>query len=149
MKTNGIILTARGLSVWYGAFRALRDIELEIKRNTTTALIGPSGCRKSTLLRSFNRMNDLIPEFLWDLRWAAPILIGVTVGLEATFGGPISGASMNPARSFGPALVGLAWSHHWIYWVGPIVGAAGAAVLFALVCRAARGPFRSSNLAAD
>ena len=73
MKTNGIILTARGLSVWYGAFRALRDIELEIKRNTTTALIGPSGCGKSTLLRSFNRMNDLIPEFLWDLRWAAPI----------------------------------------------------------------------------
>ena len=140
MKTNGIILTARGLSVWYGAFRALRDIELEIKRNTPTALIGPSGCGKSTLLRSFNRMNDLIP---------APTLIGVTVGLEATFGGPISGASMNPARSFGPALVGLAWSHHWIYWVGPIVGAAGGAVLFALVCRAARAPFRSSNLAAD
>ena len=85
----------------------------------------------------------------WDLRWAAPVLIGATVGLEATFGGPISGASMNPARSFGPALVGMAWSHHWVYWVGPMAGAAGAAVLFALGCRAVRDPVQSSNAAAD
>ncbi|MCE2405878.1 MAG: phosphate ABC transporter ATP-binding protein [Dehalococcoidia bacterium] len=66
MSTNGIVLTARDLSVWYGGFRALRDINLEIRRNTTTALIGPSGCGKSTLLRCFNRMNDLIPEFHID-----------------------------------------------------------------------------------
>ncbi|MCE2405720.1 MAG: aquaporin [Dehalococcoidia bacterium] len=85
----------------------------------------------------------------WDLQWAAPVLIGATVGLEATFGGPISGASMNPARSFGPALVGVAWSHHWIYWVGPLVGAAGAVALFALVCRATRDLSRSSDLATD
>ena len=61
------------------------------------------------------------------MRWAAPVLIGATVGLEATFGGPVSGASMNPARSFGPALVGAAWAHHWIYWAGPLLGAAGGA----------------------
>ena len=54
------VLTAKGLSVWYGPSLALRDISIAIPRNQITALIGPSGCGKSTLLRCFNRMNDLI-----------------------------------------------------------------------------------------
>lgn len=54
----------------------------------------------------------------------AALAIGGTVGLEAIFAGPISGASMNPARSLAPALVGWEWHGHWAYWVGPIVGAA-------------------------
>lgn len=59
----------------------------------------------------------------------AAIAIGGTVALDALWGGPISGASMNPARSFGPALVAGAWRAHWIYWLGPIVGAVlGAAI---------------------
>ena len=58
----------------------------------------------------------------------AALAIGGTVGLEAIFAGPISGASMNPARSFGPALVGSEWHGHWAYWVGPMVGAALGAV---------------------
>ena len=60
----------------------------------------------------------------------AAIAIGATVGLEAIFGGPVSGASMNPARSFGPALIGWTWMDHWAYWVGPIAGAALAAVTY-------------------
>jgi phosphate transport system ATP-binding protein len=48
------------LSCYYGAFRAVREISLQVPKNKITALIGPSGCGKSTLLRSFNRMNDLI-----------------------------------------------------------------------------------------
>lgn len=54
----------------------------------------------------------------------AAIAIGATVAVDALWGGPISGASMNPARSFGPALVTGAWTSHWLYWLGPITGAA-------------------------
>jgi len=54
-------LRAEGLSVWYGDFRAVREINLQVSRQRITAIIGPSGCGKSTLLRAFNRMNDLIP----------------------------------------------------------------------------------------
>ncbi len=50
------------MSVHYGSFLAVRDVDLPIERNKITALIGPSGCGKSTVLRSFNRMNDLIPS---------------------------------------------------------------------------------------
>jgi aquaporin Z len=60
----------------------------------------------------------------------AGLAIGATVGLEAMFGGPISGASMNPVRSFGPALVAGAWAYHWIYWVAPIGGALLAAIIY-------------------
>ena len=48
-------------SLFYGSFRALRDITIDIPENSITAIIGPSGCGKSTFLRSFNRMNELIP----------------------------------------------------------------------------------------
>jgi MIP family channel proteins len=53
----------------------------------------------------------------------AGVAIGLTVGLEAAFMGPITGASMNPARSLAPALVGGIWQHHWLYWIAPILGA--------------------------
>ncbi len=60
---NGnIVLHSEDVSVRYGSFRALRDINMEVKRHEVTALIGPSGCGKSTLLRCFNRMNDLVPS---------------------------------------------------------------------------------------
>jgi MIP family channel proteins len=55
---------------------------------------------------------------------AAALAIGATVGLEAIIGGPISGASMNPARSFGPAAIAPVWADHWVYWAGPLLGAA-------------------------
>ncbi|NIT61861.1 MAG: ATP-binding cassette domain-containing protein, partial [Aliifodinibius sp.] len=49
------------LSVYYGDFLAVRNINLNVQKKKITALIGPSGCGKSTVLRAFNRMNDLIP----------------------------------------------------------------------------------------
>lgn len=53
----------------------------------------------------------------------AGIAIGAAIALDALFGGPISGASMNPARSLGPAVIAGDWSAQWIYVVGPIAGA--------------------------
>ncbi len=59
--TSESILQAEQLSVFYGNFKAVRDVNLNIGKNKITALIGPSGCGKSTVLRCFNRLNDLIP----------------------------------------------------------------------------------------
>ena len=56
-----VVFETRDLSVFYDDFRAVRDVELDVRQGEITALIGPSGCGKSTVLRSFNRMNDLIP----------------------------------------------------------------------------------------
>jgi phosphate transport system ATP-binding protein len=56
-----IKVDVRDVSVYYGEFKALAEINLAIKKNRITAIIGPSGCGKSTLLRSFNRMSDLTP----------------------------------------------------------------------------------------
>ncbi len=64
---------------------------------------------------------------------AAALAIGGTVLLDAMFGGPISGASMNPARSFGPALVSGTWDHLWLYILGPVIGALVAAFAYELV----------------
>ncbi len=52
----------RDVSVYYGSFRAVKEVTIDIPRQRITAFIGPSGCGKSTLLRSINRMNDLIPS---------------------------------------------------------------------------------------
>lgn len=60
----------------------------------------------------------------------AALAIGFTVAVDAMWGGPISGASMNPARSFGPALVSGAWDAHWVYWLAPLVGAILGALLY-------------------
>jgi aquaporin NIP len=60
----------------------------------------------------------------------AAIAIGFTVTLDALWAGPVSGASMNPARSFGPALVAGVWSDQWIYWIAPVIGAAIGALLY-------------------
>ena len=52
--------TIQNLELFYGDFRALKNINLSIKEKEITAFIGPSGCGKSTLLKTLNRMNDLI-----------------------------------------------------------------------------------------
>ncbi len=56
------LITMRKFSSWYGSFKALHDLDMDIKERQITAFIGPSGCGKSTLLRWINRMNDLIPS---------------------------------------------------------------------------------------
>ncbi|XP_041938827.1 aquaporin-8a.1 [Alosa sapidissima] len=53
----------------------------------------------------------------------APFCIGLTVTANILAGGAVSGACMNPARAFGPAIAANYWTYHWIYWVGPLAGA--------------------------
>ena len=87
-------------------------------------------------------LNEIVMTFI--LMWAimgiavsgkAPIGwagwgIGLIVGALIWWGGPISGTSLNPARTFGPAVFSGVWSTHWVYWVGPIIGAVIAAVVY-------------------
>jgi MIP family channel proteins len=59
--------------------------------------------------------------------------IGLTVAVDILMGGPLTGASMNPARTFGPALAGGFWHNHLVYWIGPILGAVLAALIYEYV----------------
>jgi len=70
----------------------------------------------------------------WPLEKLPPaVTIGVVVTANMLIAIPLTGASMNPARSFGPALVNGTWLYHWIYWVGPISGALVGAVIYTLL----------------
>lgn len=71
---------------------------------------------------------------------AAALAIGATVALEALFAGPICGASMNPARSLGPALVSGTWTAQWVYLSAPFLGAVAGALLYRFVREAGSPP---------
>jgi MIP family channel proteins len=58
------------------------------------------------------------------------LAIGLTVALDILFGGPLTGAAMNPARVFGPSLASGNWSNHIVYWVGPLLGGALAGLVY-------------------
>lgn len=110
--------TCRDVSVHYGAFCALRNIDIDIADRSVTALIGPSGCGKSTLLRVFNRMNETIP----NARFAGtvkmddtdiyapeidPVLLRTRVGMVFQKPAPFP-RSVYENVAYGPRLHGLA-----------------------------------------
>jgi glycerol uptake facilitator-like aquaporin len=63
----------------------------------------------------------------------AGIAIGFTLGFNVIFGGSITGGSLNPARSFGPALITWDFAYNWIYWIAPIAGGIIAAGVYKLL----------------
>ncbi|KAH1123238.1 hypothetical protein J1N35_006398 [Gossypium stocksii] len=63
----------------------------------------------------------------------APLAIGLIVGANILAGGAFDGASMNPAVSFGPALVSWSWENHWVYWAGPLIGGGLAGFVYEFI----------------
>lgn len=63
-------------------------------------------------------------------RRVAGLAIGSTVTLDILFGGPLTGAAMNPARVFGPAVAANFWSTHYVYWLGPLLGGGLAGLVY-------------------
>ncbi|KAG0460420.1 hypothetical protein HPP92_020717 [Vanilla planifolia] len=70
----------------------------------------------------------------------APLAVGFIMGANVLVGGPFDGAAMNPARAFGPALVGWRWTHHWVYWLGPLLGGALAGLVYEFLVAQAEVP---------
>ncbi|CAL5334678.1 unnamed protein product [Camellia sinensis] len=112
--TNGMTTTAFGLSsgvnVWNGFVMEIVLTFGLVYTVYATALDGRKG----------------------ELGIIAPLAIGLIVGANILVGGAFDGASMNPAVSFGPAVVSWTWDNHWIYWAGPLIGSALAAIIYEL-----------------
>lgn len=75
----------------------------------------------------------------------AGAVVGLTVAFDALMGGPLTGASMNPARSFGPALANGIWTNHWVYWLGPFVGAALAVATYRYLRKGSSHDYRTGS----
>ena len=95
------------------------------RASATTLSIGiPSGFAVEVLLTFFLML--IIMAVATDARVDGPVAglaVGLTVAFDALMGGPLTGASMNPARSFGPAVATGLWDAHWVYWLAPLLGA--------------------------
>ena len=66
----------------------------------------------------------------YEPKWLGGVVVGGVIGLEALFAGPVSGASMNPARSLAPAVMSMHLDSVWIYLLGPVLGAVAAVPLY-------------------
>ena len=76
----------------------------------------------------FSTMIDKRGNAAW-----APVAIGVVIFVDHLIAVPLTGASINPARSFGPAIIHGQWPDHWVYWAGPIIGAVTAALAYVMI----------------
>lgn len=70
-----------------------------------------------------------------DIGGSKALTVGLAAVVGCLFGGPYTGASMNPARSFGPATVMNTWKNHWVYWCGPLLGSVAAGIVYHYVLR--------------
>lgn len=117
-----------------GAAAASGLLRLFFPANELLGATLPSGTVTESFIYEFVLTLLLMAMILTVIRnksslWISATLIGLVVGFEAYFAGPVCGASMNPARSFSPALVSGHWQHLWLYLVAPVAGALFAALI--------------------
>ncbi len=117
--------------------RTIYSTEVWAKVNLGTPGLGPGiGAGTGVLVEIILTFFLVLAVYGTAVDEKAPKIGGFGIGLVLVFdilmGGPLTGASMNPARTFGPAVVSGYWDAHWVYWVGPILGAILAAVLYKL-----------------
>ena len=120
-----------------GAIAGAIILQLLFPKNLNLGSTSPHADLMNSFLIEFAMTFALMATILITARQSyslltAALLIGLCVGLEAYFGGPYTGASMNPARSLGPALVSGMLYHQWIYIFAPILGAITASLIFKL-----------------
>jgi len=123
-----------------GAFLASGTLRILFPGSRTLGATIPAGSDLQSLMLEFLLTMILMFVILSvsaagsDGKLLGGIVIGGVIGLEALFSGPISGASMNPARSFAPAVVSMHLDHVWIYIVAPLAGALMAGPLWHFIC---------------
>ncbi|XP_022225455.1 aquaporin [Drosophila obscura] len=130
-----------------GAFIGFGLLVAVLPFNAIKGVDNPAGVCVTLLSSDISVLQGVFIEFLltcclvmvacsvWDprnttLKDSVPIRFGLTVACLILTGGQLTGASMNPTRSLGPAVWNDSWQHHWIYWVGPLVAGAVTSLIY-------------------